>query len=100
LDKPAPKKIKDDHFYQITYQNMEKVTLRYRQQNGIKSTALEDTLEHMHKNGWRLQISVLRGGIPAQLYDEFTAKCKGETTYTAGRFSRMRVLEKWRDNSI
>ena len=87
----------EDHFYQITYQNMERVTLRYRQQNGIKSTDLEDTLEHMHKNGWRLQVTVLRQGIPAQFYDEFKAKCKGETTFTSGRFARMRSLERWRD---
>lgn len=88
----------EDHFYQITYQNLEKVTLRYRQQNGIKSTDLEDTLEHMHKHGWRLQVTVLRQGIPAQFYDEFTAKCKGETTFTSGRFARMRSLERWRES--
>lgn len=99
MEQPLKKKPRnEDHFYQITFQNMEKVTLRYRAQNGIKSHDLEDTLEHMHKNGWRLQVTVIRQGIPAQFYDEFTAKCKGETTFTTGRFARMRQLERWRES--
>jgi hypothetical protein len=88
-----------DHFKQITYSNFERVTLRYRRENGIASTQLEDTLEHMHANGWRLQITVLRQGIPESLFEQFTAQCKGETIYCAGRFNRMKKYENWKEHN-
>jgi hypothetical protein len=97
---PKKKPRNEDHFYQITYQNMERVTQRFRAEHGIKSDQLEVTLEAMHKAGWRLQVSVLRSGIPSQFYDEFTAKCKGQTSFTEGRFARMRMTEKWKEYSI
>lgn len=90
-------KVKEDQFYQITYTNMEKVCLRHRAQNGIKSTQLEDTLEHMHAHGWRLQVTVLKQGIPATIFDQFTAHCNGKTAYKASKFVMMRTMEKWKD---
>lgn len=99
LEKKAVKPRNPDHFMQITYQNIERVCLRYRRDNGIKSKELEDTLEAMHKDAWRLQISVLRGGIPEAIYEQFTKACDEKSIYTAGRFARMRVLEKWRDEN-
>lgn len=96
--KPAKKPRNEDHFKQITYMNMERVTMRYRKEHGITSVLLEDTLEAMHKDGWRLQITVMRGGIPQQFFDEFTAQCKNKTTFKASRFVMMRKLEQWRQN--
>lgn len=84
-----------DHFYQITYSNMEKVTLRYRLQNGLKTTDLAEVLEHMHANGWRLQISVERGGIPHTMFEQFAAACNNGTVYCSGRFNRMKVDSQW-----
>ena len=37
------------------------------------------TLEHMYKNGWRLNVCVIRVGIPSTFLDELEAKCKGDT---------------------
>lgn len=99
LEKESRKRPRNpDHFNQITFQNLERVTLRFRRENGITSTELEDTLEAMHKEGWRLQISVHKQGIPEVFYEQFTKACKNETVFTAGRFARMRVLEKWRED--
>jgi hypothetical protein len=84
------KPIHEDHFRELTYRNLEKATLRYHQQYGTKPT-LEDTLSHMHQHGWRLHVSLVRGGIPAPYYDEFEAKCKGETTWRKSKFQMMRV---------
>lgn len=92
-------KVKDDQFYQITYSNMEKVCLRYRAQNGIKSCRLEDTLEHMHQHGWRLQVTVLKQGIPSTIFDQFEAACEGKTAYRASKFVMMRTLEKWKEST-
>lgn len=78
--------------------NMERVTLRFRAENGIKSTQLEDTLEAMHKDGCRLQITVLRGGIPSQFFDEVNAQCNNKTSFKASRFVMMRKLEYCRQN--
>lgn len=97
MDKRPVKPRNPDHFKQITYQNLEKVSLRYRRDNCIKSKQLEDTLEAMHRDGWRLQISVLRGGIPDSFFEQFTKACDEDTIFTHGRFNRMRIIEKWRD---
>lgn len=88
-----------DHFKQITYSNMEKVCMRYRNDNGIKSTDLSHVLAHMHRNGWRLQVTVLRNGIPSQFFEEFTAQCSGDTTYCVNRFNRMKVMERWKEGA-
>lgn len=88
-----------DHFKQITYMNMERVCLRYRAENGIQSNQLGATLEHMHKNGWRLQVTVLRQGIPQSFYEQFTAACKGESIWSEGRFNRMMKYENWREHN-
>jgi len=91
LEKPERKKVKNpDHFYQITYQNIEKVTLRYRKENGIQSTELEDTLAAMHKDGWRVCLQMIKQGIPIPYYDQFTAACKGKSIFTSNRFAMMR----------
>lgn len=85
-----------DTFKQITYGNMEKLCLRYRAEHGIRSTQLEDTLEAMHKDGYRLQVSVVRQGIPSCYFEQFTAACKGDSIWCPGRFNRMRRDELWR----
>lgn len=91
----APRKpINEDHFYQITYQNMEKVTLRYHRRHGTPPD-LASTLEHMHKNGWRLNVGVIRGGIPSTFFDEFEAKCKDSTIWKKSRFEFMRVVPNY-----
>lgn len=95
LDKPLKREVDPDHFRQITFRNIEKVTLRYRQQRGIKSDQLEVTLAAMHADNYRLDRSLTMHGIPAVVFDEFTAKCKGETKWSANRFSMMRVKENW-----
>lgn len=95
MAKPV-KRVNEDTFYQITYANMEKVTLRYRAQNGISSTQLEDTLEHMHSNGWRLNIAVLRGGIPSSIFEQFTKSCENGTVWSSARFARLKKDESWR----
>jgi len=93
------REINPDHFKLITYRNLEKVTFRYHKENGITSINLEDTLEHMHKNGWRLDISIIRGGIPSTFYDEFHAKLKdGSTRWTSSRFALMRTVPGWSTN--
>lgn len=75
-----------DHFKLITPRNIEKVTLRYRQNNGIKSVELEDTLEAMHLNGWRLAECFLRNGIMSSIFESFTASCRGKQHWTSGKF--------------
>lgn len=98
MDKPGSKPPRNpDTFKQITYSNMEKLCLRYRKENGIASTQLEDTLEHMHKNGYRLQVTVLKNGIPKCYFEQFTAACKGDSIWCAGRFNRMSRDEVWRN---
>lgn len=85
--KKAPgKEINSDHFKQITPRNIEKVTLRYRQSNGIKSDQLEDTLEAMSRDNWRLCEHFWKNGILEVYYDAFTAACHGEHHYTAGKY--------------
>lgn len=88
-----------DHFRTITYMNMEKVCLRYRRENGISSSDLSDVLEHMHAHGWRLQISVLRAGIPSTMFEQFAAACDGRTIYCANRFNRMKTTERWKEGA-
>lgn len=98
LNKKAPRELHEDHHRELTYRNLEKATLRYRQREGIKSINLEDTLAHMHKHNWRLNIALTRGGIPSQFFDQFTAACNGKSVYTSGRFLMMRCVEQWRHN--
>lgn len=97
MDKKESKAPKNpDVFKQITYTNMERLCLRYRGENGIQSTQLEDTLEHMHKNGYRLQVTVLKNGIPRSYFEQFTAACKGDSIWSSNRFNRMSRDEPWR----
>lgn len=92
--KKGQKPLHEDHFKELTYRNLEKATLRYHQQYSTKPT-LEDTLEHMHQHGWRLNIAVIRGGIPSTFYDEFEAKCKGGSIWKKSKFAMMRVVPGW-----
>lgn len=85
-----------DTFYQISYRNMIKTSLRYRETNSIESTQLEDTLSHMCHNGWEFQVTVLRQGIPTTFFEQFTAMCTGGNIMVPGRINRMRVDEHWR----
>lgn len=89
------RKVDEMHFYVITFRNIEKVTLDYRKRKGIKSDQLEETLTAMHADNWRLDRQLTERGIPATVYDEFTAKCHGHTSWTVGRFSRMRMPPTW-----
>lgn len=92
----APRELNPDHYRELTFRNLEKATLRYRQSHGIKSDQLEDTLTAMHADNYRMNVAMVRSGIPAAFYDEFTAKCKGTTTWSSSRFAMMRSLENWR----
>lgn len=91
-----PRPINPDHHRELTFRNLEKATLRYRQSHGIRSAQLEDTLAAMHADGWRLNIAVIRSGIPATFYDQFTAATQGHSVFTANRFALMRSVENWR----
>lgn len=95
LKKPKVSRLDPDHFSQLTYRNIEKATLRYRQRRGIKSDQLEDTLEAMFKDNWRFDRSLLDRGIPAAIFTEFTKQCHGESGWCKNRFLRMRVCENW-----
>jgi hypothetical protein len=90
LDKPDKKPRNQDHYYMITYRNIERVTLRYRKENGIKDNQMETTLAAMHKDGWRCCLQMIKQGIPQAFYDQFTASCKGSTIFTSNRFAMMR----------
>lgn len=96
VGRPDRGSIHPDHHKQLTYRNLLKATLRYRQVNGISSKDLEDTLEDMHRHNWMLCIAIIRGGIPATFYDEFTAQCNGTTVFKSSRFASMRTYENWR----
>lgn len=91
------RQVKEDHFRIITYTNMEKLCLRYRNQNGLKTKDLAEVLAHMHENGYRLQYTVLKNGIVSTVYEQFTKACDGGTIYCAGRFNRMRCQERWKE---
>lgn len=97
--KPYGKPRNEDHFMQITYQNMEKATLKWRARHGIKSKNLEDTLEDMFKHGWRFQISVEKNGIPQTFFEQFTAQCDGSSIYKASRFVMMRKVNPYIENN-
>lgn len=86
MKKPGGREVNPDHFKQITPRNIEKVTLRYRQSNGIKSDQLEDTLEAMSRDNWRLCEHFWKNGILEVYYDTFTAACHGEHHLTSGKF--------------
>jgi PHD/YefM family antitoxin component YafN of YafNO toxin-antitoxin module len=79
----------------LTYNNMEKVTLRYHKTFGIMSDQLQDTLAQMHADGWRFDEEVLRCGIPQAYYHQFTAKVHGKTIYTAEYIRNMCVQPEW-----
>lgn len=91
--------VKEDHFRIITYTNMEKLCLRYRNQNGLKTTDLAQVLAHMHEHDYRLQITVLKNGIPSTIFEQFQKACSGGTIYCEGRFNRMRVQERWKEGA-
>lgn len=95
LIKEQKKPRNPDHFFMITYQNLEKVTLRYHKEHGIASDQLEQTLASMHKDGWRCSVDMLRRGIPQAYYDQFTAAVHNKSIFTANRFLRMRIPENW-----
>lgn len=94
LKAPVRKPVHEDHYFQITYQNMEKVCYRYHCQHGTPKD-LAATLEHMHKNGWRLNIAVIRGGIPSTFFDQFEAMCRRDTIWKKSRFEFMRVAPNY-----
>ena len=91
LERPPERpRVREDHFKELTYRNMEKAVLRYRQTNGTRST-FEATVEHMLANGWRFSVSVLRQGIPFQIMDEVTSIMQtGKSLWTEGRVASMR----------
>jgi len=93
------RELNPEHFRQISYRNLEKSTLLYRQRHGIKSKRLEDVLAAMHKDNYRLDVSVLRNGIPSIFYDQFEAACDGTTIFTPGKFTMMRRIEPWVHNA-
>lgn len=86
---------KEDHFLMITFRNIEKACLKYRQSKGIRSDKLEDVLAKMHEDGWRLDRSFLTHGINHTIFEQFTKACNGETVYVPNRFLRMRKVDSW-----
>lgn len=89
-----------DHFKQINFRNLEKVALRFRRENGIKSTDLSYTLEKMHDAGWRLCHAMVMQGIAAPYYDHFTLACQGKSLWKKGRFDLMRKPVEYQTLSI
>lgn len=89
------KAVHEDHFREITYRNMLKVCLRHRQDRRLTTKSLGKVLESLHTENWFLNVQVLRSGIPSTFYDEFEARCNGETVMREGRFNRMRVVASW-----
>jgi hypothetical protein len=73
----------DYHFSEQTYRNLEKATLHYREQHGIASDQLDDTLVTMLADSCRLSTQLEQRCIPKTFYDQFTAVCNGGTIYTA-----------------
>lgn len=86
MKKPAGREPNPDHFKIINPRNIEKVTLRYRQSNGIRSKNLEDTLEAMHRDNWRLAECFMRNGILRSYFESFTSACDGKHYWTGGKF--------------
>lgn len=86
LHKQPGREPNPDHYKLITPRNIEKVALRYRLQHGITSVHLEDVLEAMHKDNWRLAECFLRGGIMSSLFDSFEQACAGKEYWTSGKF--------------
>lgn len=89
------KPVHPDHFREITFRNMLKVCLRHRQDRHLKTKSLAVVLESLHHDGWFLNVQVIRQGIPSTFYDEFEARCSGDTVMREGRFNRMRVVSSW-----
>lgn len=86
LLKPKGREPNPDHYKLITPRNIMKVTTRYRRDHGIVSKNLEDTLEAMHKDNWRLAECFYRQGIMSCYFDEFTSTANGHDHWTSGKF--------------
>lgn len=86
MKKPMGREVNPDHFKLITPRNIERVTLRYRQHNGIKSDDLGDVLEAMHRDNWRLADCFHRNGIMRSTFESFKASCAGTHYWTSGKF--------------
>lgn len=90
-------KVHEDHFRQITFRNMLKIALRWKQDRKIQSEALSVVLAHMIEHGnYMFDVSVLRNGIPAIFEDQFKTMCGGETTFRPSRIKQMFVVERWK----
>ena len=83
-----------DWFRELTFRNLEKATLRYREAEGLQSKDLEVILEHMHAKGWRISMSMVRSGIPEAFYEQFTAACEGGTVWKKSRFTALKKVPK------
>jgi hypothetical protein len=53
LEKPAPKKKNEDHFYDINIRNLIKISLRYRKNQGMKTKDLSEVLSDMCLHGYQ-----------------------------------------------
>lgn len=94
--KPVKKAAKPDHFWTITHQNMIKIALRYRKNEGLTTTDLSVVLSHMlNAGGWMFSDSVLRRGICSEMWYIFDKMCRGEQIYPEGRINRMMVSTAW-----
>jgi hypothetical protein len=75
----------------LTYENLERVSLRYREEHGLESDQLEDTLVAMCADGWVLSKPLQRAGLRPTDYAQFTAVCNGGTIYTPEFFRAARA---------
>jgi hypothetical protein len=96
LDKPVKKKCHEDHFYDINYRNLIKVSLRYRKNHGIKSKDLSEVLADMCLHGWAFCKQIMKEGIPEPYFADFTQQCDGKSVFTAGMINNLRRPVEWR----
>jgi hypothetical protein len=96
LEKPIKKKCHEDHFYDINYRNLIKVSLRYRKNHGIKSKDLAEVLAQMCLNGWAFCKQIMKDGIPEPYFADFEQQCDGKSVFTAGMINNLRRPVEWR----
>jgi hypothetical protein len=100
LEKKSVKRCHEDHFYDINYRNLIKVSLRYRKQHGMKTKDLAEVLAQMCLHGWAFCKQMQKEGIPETFFGDFEAQCDGKSLFTAGMINNMRRPVDWRASGI
>jgi len=96
LDKPTKKRCHEDHFFDINYRNLIKVSLRYRKHKGMKSKDLAEVLADMCLHGWAFCKQIMKDGIPEPYFADFASQCDGKSVFTAGMINNLRRPVEWR----